>query len=266
LEAAEVSIVTSIDLNCDMGESFGPWKMGQDSDMMPHITSANIACGAHAGDPDVMAATVRLAVDHSVAIGAHPGYPDLRWFGRRPMRLTHAEVVNLLLYQLGALWAVVRAAGAELHHVKPHGALYNQACEDASLAGAVAEGVSRFSRSLYLVGLPNSALARAADESGLSFLSEGFADRRYEPNGSLRDRRYADSLLTDPEEAASQALSLALGSVLTHGGASLDLRVDTLCIHGDTPGAPQIAQKVRARLQAGGIMVAPVAAKTPPVA
>lgn len=239
-----------------MGESFGPWKMGRDSEIMPFISSANVACGGHAGDPDVMAATVRLAREHGVAVGAHPGYPDLRWFGRRPMRLLPVEVVNLLLYQIGALQAIARAEGVELSHVKPHGALYNQACADRDLASAVAEGVRRLSTVLPLVGLPGSLLAEAAASSALRFIPEGFVDRVYEPNGSLRDRRHADALLRDPQEAASQALSLASGSVLAHGGTQLKLTVGTLCIHGDTPGAPEIAQAARQALESAGYTIA----------
>jgi 5-oxoprolinase (ATP-hydrolysing) subunit A len=242
----------AIDLNCDMGESFGPWKKGADEAIMPHITSANVACGAHAGDPGTMAATVRLAKSHGVAVGAHPGYPDLAGFGRRPMALTRDEVIHSLLYQMGALWAIARSEGVELSHVKPHGALYNKACEDVELAGAVVEAVLLFSTSLPLVGLPGSRLEQVARERGLAFRFEGFADRAYEPNGSLRDRKLADALLSTPRIAASQALHLAHGSVVCHDGTMLALEVDTICIHGDTPGAPEIAAEVHRQLVLAG--------------
>jgi 5-oxoprolinase (ATP-hydrolysing) subunit A len=244
-----------IDINCDMGESFGPWKKGQDEAIMPFITSANVACGAHAGDPDTMAATVRLAKRHGVAVGAHPGYPDLLGFGRRPMALNRDEVVHSLLYQIGALWAIARSEGVELSHVKPHGALYNLACEDRELADAVVEALARFSPGLPLVGLPASQLELAAAGCNLPFKREGFADRAYEPNGSLRKRRHADALLTAPEVAAAQAVKLAGGSVVAHDGTVLQLRIDTICMHGDTPGAADIARQVRQELESAGFEV-----------
>jgi 5-oxoprolinase (ATP-hydrolysing) subunit A len=240
-----------------MGESFGPWKLGDDEAIMPHITSANVACGAHAGDPDVMAATVRLAMRFGVAVGAHPGYPDLKGFGRRQLALSRDEIVTMLLFQLGALWAIARGEGAEVAHVKPHGALYNSACADPALAGAVVEAIWRFSPSMPLVGLPYSQLERAAGERDLPYLREGFADRAYEPNGSLRDRKLAGALLTDPAKAAAQAVGLASGSVTTHDGTLKELDVDTICIHGDTLGAPQIALQVNQALKAAGFRVPP---------
>jgi 5-oxoprolinase (ATP-hydrolysing) subunit A len=247
--------VTSIDLNCDMGESFGPWKLGDDEAIMPSITSANIACGAHAGDPNVMAATIRLARQYGVSVGAHPGYPDLAGFGRRPMKLTSDEVLNSLLYQLGALRAIARSEGVSLSHVKPHGALYNQACEDFGLASAIVTAIRRFSSSLPLIGLPNSQLENAARDGGIRFLREGFADRAYEPNGLLRNRSLEDAVLSAPDDAAAQALRLASGEVLAHDGTWLALEVDTLCIHGDTPGAANIARGVRQKLEAAHIEV-----------
>src|SRR5438874_2375935 len=178
----------SIDLNCDMGESFGPWKMGSDAEVMPHITSANIARGAHAGDPNVMAATVALARQHGVAIGAHPGFPDLQGFGRREIRFSADEILNMVLYQIGALWAIARAAGVELHHVKPHGALYNMACVDAAMARPIVQAVRAFSPALAVYCLPASRLEEEALQEGLIAIPEGFVDRAYEPNGSLVDR------------------------------------------------------------------------------
>jgi UPF0271 protein len=245
-----------IDLNCDMGESFGAWKIGDDAGIMPHITSANIACGAHAGDPDVMRNTVRLAMAYGVSVGAHPGYPDLHGFGRRVLPMANDQVINSLLYQIGALAAVCRPEGAELRHVKPHGALYNRACENAELAAAIVDAIWLFSPSLALMALPNSQLEHAAIERGLTFLREGFADRAYEPNGLLRDRKYEDALIKNPSQAAAQAVSLARGSATAHNGAPLQFRVDTICIHGDTPGAAEIVRAVREALGQAGISVA----------
>lgn len=240
--------VAAIDINCDMGESFGPWKMGDDEAIMPYITSANIACGAHAGDPDVMAATVALAQQYGVSVGAHPGYPDLRGFGRRPLVMSRDEVVNMLLYQLGALWAIAKAGDVELQHVKPHGALYNRACQDRALANGVVAAVWQFSRSLALVGLPGSQMELAARERGMEYLREGFADRAYEADGSLRDRKHQDALFTDPTRAAHQAVGLAQGEVICVDGSCLSMQVDTLCVHGDTPGAVEIARYIKKAL------------------
>jgi len=250
--------MSTIDINCDMGEGYGPWKMGDDPAIMPHITSANIACGAHAGDPDVMLATIRLAKRHGVATGAHPGYFDLRNFGRRPLHLSPDEVLAMLSYQLGAFYGVARAEHAEVSHVKPHGALYNQACADPELARAIIDAVVRFSSSVPLLGLPASELETAALSAGLPFLREGFADRAYEPNGSLRDRKYADSLIAEPDRAGMNAVSIARGSVSAVDGTTLSLDVDTLCVHGDTRGAPAIAASVRGALENAGFTVAHV--------
>lgn len=178
-----------IDLNCDMGESFGRYALGHDEAIMPFITSANIACGFHAGDPLVMAKTVALAVRHGVAVGAHPGYPDLQGFGRRSMDLSPDEVESIVLYQVGALAGFARAAGAELAHVKPHGALYNQAATDRASAQAIARDVARFSKNLILVGLAGSVLIEAGVEAGLRVANEGFPDRAYNPDGTLTSRR-----------------------------------------------------------------------------
>jgi len=238
----------SIDLNCDMGESFGPWKMGSDAEVMPHITSANIACGAHAGDPNVMAATVALARQHGVAIGAHPGFPDLQGFGRREIRFSADEILNMVLYQIGALWAIARAAGVELHHVKPHGALYNMACVDAAMARPIVQAVRAFSPALAVYCLPASRLEEEALQEGLIAIPEGFVDRAYEPNGSLVGRNKAGAVASEPSFATRQALQLASGSVTCADGTLLSLRVRTLCMHGDTPGAVQIARDVHAAL------------------
>lgn len=246
----------TIDLNCDTGESFGLWKMGQDDEVMPFITSANVACGLHASDPNVMAATVRLARQYNVAVGAHPGFPDLQGFGRRAMRLASHEIYNMTLYQIGALWAIARAEGVELSHVKPHGALYNMAARDVSVARPIAEAVASFSRTLLLYCLPGSVMEDEARQLGLTPIKEGFADRGYEPNGSLVDRHLPGAVASNPSQAVVQALQLAAGSVTCYDGSVLPLQVDTLCVHGDTPGAPQIVQAVAAALRQAGYTVA----------
>lgn len=249
----------AIDLNCDMGESFGAYILGADEALMPLVTSANIACGYHAGDPMVMDRTVRLALRHGVSIGAHPGFPDLLGFGRRVMHLRPEEIENYVLYQVGALAAFARSVGAEPAHVKPHGALYNMAERDLEIARAIARGVARAGPRLILVGRANSALIRAAAEVGLPAAREGFADRAYEPDGSLRPRHLPGAVLTDPETAAEQALRIAReGRVTASNGETIPLAADTLCIHGDTPGAAEIARAVRRRLEAAGVEVRPM--------
>jgi UPF0271 protein len=248
-----------VDLNCDVGESYGAYRLGADDALMPWISSANIACGYHAGDPLVMDETVRLAVRHGVGIGAHPGFPDLLGFGRRAMQLAPGEVENYVLYQVGALAAFARAAGAELAHVKPHGALYNVAARDVETARAIVRGVARAGFDLILVGLAGSALVEAAREAGLAVASEGFADRVYNPDGTLRSRRLPGALLESPAAAAEQALRIARdGMVSSHTGEEISLHVDTICIHGDTPAAVEIAQAIRQKLAQAGIEVVPL--------
>ncbi|MEO5953944.1 MAG: 5-oxoprolinase subunit PxpA [Chloroflexia bacterium] len=245
-----------LDLNCDMGESFGIWRLGQDEQVMPHITSANVACGMHGGDPSVMIATVGLAKKWGVSVGAHPSYPDLQGFGRRPMKMTAEEIQGYVLYQIGALWAIAKASGVELVHVKPHGALYNVASKDRSVAEPIAKAVSGFSSDLKLYCLPESELEAAGREYGLTTFAEGFVDRAYEPNGSLVDRNMPGSVTSDASQAVKQALMLASGQILCRDGTSLKLAVDTLCVHGDTPGAPEIAREVNAALRLAGYAVA----------
>jgi UPF0271 protein len=234
-----------IDLNCDMGESFGAYRLGDDEGILAYITSANIACGFHAGDALVMDATLRMCVRAGVRVGAHPAYPDLQGFGRREMNLAPQEVEAFVLYQVGALAGFARAAGVELAHVKPHGALYNQAARDPALAEAVAGGVARFSHSLALVGLAGSALVQAAEAAGLRAVNEGFPDRAYNPDGTLRSRRLAGAVLDDPAEIAANAVRLATEGILTPGGR---VAVETLCLHGDNPAAVAAARAVRAAL------------------
>lgn len=238
-------MTTPIDLNCDLGESFGSYSLGNDAAIMPFITSANIACGLHAGDPLVMQATVRLAKEHRVQIGAHPGWPDLQGFGRREMKIDPVEAEALVLYQIGALAAFVRAEGLELRHVKPHGALYNQAAKDAALAEAVARAVKRFSVDLVLVGLAGSGLLAAGRAIGLRVAGEAFPDRGYNPDGTLMSRNLPGAVLTDPQAIAANAIRLA-----REGIRFGDQKVipETLCLHGDHPQAVENARQVHQAL------------------
>ena len=246
----------NIDLNCDLGESFGRYELGEDDAVMAFVTSVNVACGLHAGDPLVMERTVSRAARLGLAIGAHPGYPDLQGFGRREMSMTPEEVEAYVLYQIGALWGMARASGIELVHVKPHGALYNQAARSAPLAEAIARAARRFSGHLILVGLAGSALADAGESLGLRVANEAFPDRAYEPDGSLRSRRLPGAVLTTPEDICAQALRLARDGVLASApDGPRAIRVDTLCIHGDHPGAAHHASQVRAALENRGIEV-----------
>jgi 5-oxoprolinase (ATP-hydrolysing) subunit A len=251
-----------VDLNTDMGESFGHWTLGDDAAMVQHVTSANLACGFHAGDFSVMDQSVALCKQAGVGVGAQPGYPDLQGFGRRPLPLSPQEVEQLVLYQLGALYGFCRAHGVPLTHVKPHGALYNQAAEDAALARAIAFGIARFSRDIPLVALAGSAAyAAAADAAGLRYIPEAFADRRYNPDGTLQSRAFAGSLLTDPAEAASQVMRIVEeGAVIAHDGSAVPVQAASICFHGDTPGAPRIVAAARERLAAAGVTVCPIAA------
>jgi UPF0271 protein len=250
----------SIDLNADVGEGFGSWTMGDDAPLLSVVTSANVACGYHAGDPQVMDRTVALAARTGVALGAHPGYPDLRGFGRREIAVDPAEVENDVLYQVGALAAFARSHGTRLAHVKPHGALYNQSARDPELARAVARAVRRAGPELALVGLATSEpLRRAAESEGLRFAGEAFADRVYEANGSLRSRRLSGAVITDPEVAAAQAVRIARdGIVVAANGVEVALDAETLCLHGDTPGAFAIARAVRHALEGAGVAVSPL--------
>ena len=245
-----------IDLNCDMGEG-----AGSDEEILPHVTSINIACGYHAGDPATMRKTVRLAVDHGVAIGAHPGLPDRASFGRRVMHMTPLEVYDLVLYQAGALAAFARAAGVAVTHLKPHGALYNMAA-NAAIAQAIAEATRDFDPACILVGLAGSELVKAGENAGLTTASEAFADRTYQADGSLTPRESADALIHDPAAAAERVLKMVLHAAVTsQQGTEIPLRADTICIHGDSPAAAEMAQTIRERLQREGIVVKSIAGK-----
>jgi len=251
-----------IDLNCDLGEGFGVWQMGDDAAMMQIATSVNIACGFHAGDPDIMHATVKLAKQNGVAIGAHPGFRDLHGFGRRPVPgITAAEIENLVAYQVGALQAVAALAGHKVTHVKAHGALSNVACEDDMTARAIASAIKAVDAKLIFVVLANSKLADAGEAAGLPMAHEVFADRAYEDNGNLVSRKKPGAVLHDPDAIAERVLRMAQdGAVVSVTGKLIKMRTDTVCIHGDTKGAVEIARGVRQRLEASGIIVAPFAA------
>jgi 5-oxoprolinase (ATP-hydrolysing) subunit A len=249
---------TYIDINCDMGESYGRWTLGHDEEVMPHITSANIACGFHAGDPAVMRKTVRAALDQGVAIGAHPGLPDLAGFGRREMAITPQDAADLMTYQIGALYGVVKSEGGRLRHVKPHGALYNMAAKSAGLADAIAGAVKRFDSGLVLFGLSGSELILAGRRLGIPTAAEAFADRTYQPDGSLTPRTRADALITDAERAADQAVRIVEeGRVRSVQGTDVAVQADTICIHGDGPHAVEFARRIRRRLEAAGVVLAP---------
>lgn len=252
-----------IDLNSDIGESFGPWRMGQDAAVISAITSANIACGFHAGDPGVMRETVTLARAAGVAVGAHPGFPDLNGFGRREMRCTPQEIEDLVVYQVAALAGVAARQGVRLQHVKAHGALYNMACRDRALADAVARAASAVDPSLILFGLPGSELLLAGKRAGLRVAAEVFADRAYEPDGSLMSRAKAGSVIHDVPFVVARAVRMARERVVTaNDGADIALQVDTLCLHGDTPGAATLAAAIRHALEREGIQVLPLGTET----
>jgi UPF0271 protein len=245
-----------IDLNADVGESFGPWRIGQDEELVPLVTSVNVACGFHAGDPLVIESTIRLAVTAGVAVGAHPGYPDLQGFGRRALDLPPAELEAVVLYQVAAVAGIARALGTELRHVKAHGALYNRAARDPSVALPIARAIRRLSADLMFVGLAGSAMVTVAREEGLRVAEEAFADRGYRADGSLVPRDQPGALLPGPTETAAQAVSIARdGRVATVDGGWLELRADTICLHGDTPEAPERARAVGEALAAVGVEV-----------
>ena len=247
-----------IDLNSDMGESFGAYTLGADEEILRCVTSANVACGWHGGDPHVMRQTIARAKALGVAVGAHPSYPDLLGFGRRVMQITRAEARDYMLYQIGALRAFAEAAGIRLQHVKPHGALYNAAAKDRELSLGIAEGVADAGGDLILVGLPGSEIVKAGREVGLRVAREAFGDRAYNGDGSLVSRKLAGSLITDPDAVAERVLGFTQGRVRAITGKEIRIEADTVCLHGDTPGAGAIARRVRERLEAAGIQVVPM--------
>ncbi len=250
-----------IDLNADVGESFGAYAIGHDPGLMKSITSANIAAGFHAGDPSVLRATIRRARANGVAVGAHPSFPDLAGFGRREMKMSPHEVEDLVLYQIAAVAGVAQVEGLSLQHVKPHGALYNMAARDASLAGAIARAVAAFSPALILFGLPGSELLKAGRAAGLRVAAEVFADRAYDADGSLVLRSRIGSIIHDVNDVVARAVRMARERTVTAiDGTTIQLQVDTICVHSDTPGADELAARLRAALQAAGILVKPLGA------
>jgi UPF0271 protein len=248
-----------VDLNADVGESFGAWKLGQDPALMPHITSANIACGFHAGDPGVMRATVALAQEHDVAVGAHPGFPDLAGFGRRELQVSPRDVEDFVVYQVGALAGIAAAQGVRLQHVKPHGALFNMAVRDAALADAIARATTLIDRSMILFGLPGSELIAAGRRAGLRTACEVFADRAYEPDGTLVSRQRAGAVIDDPDVVLKRVVRMVREKAVDAiDGSTVALEVDTICVHGDTPGAADLAARIRKALTNAGIEVVAV--------
>jgi len=246
----------SIDLNCDMGESYGAWKMGADAEVMPFISSANIACGFHGGDPATIRKTVRLAVDHGVAIGAHPSLPDLQGFGRRVMRITPQDMYDLVVYQAGAVEAFARAAGSRLHHVKCHGALYNMAANDEALSDAMARA-ARDLGGVMLYALSNSKMMETAKKLGVPVAGEVFADRGYSDDGTLAPRDRPGGMIEDANEAVARALAMIeQGYVTSLSGRRVPVAADTLCLHGDQPGAVAFATAIRKAFAGKGITVA----------
>jgi UPF0271 protein len=247
-----------MDLNADLGEGFGVWRLGDDEALLDLLTSANVACGFHAGDPSTMRRVCALAVARGVAIGAQVGYRDLAGFGRRRIEYDPDELRDDVLYQLAALDGFARVAGDQVRYVKPHGALYNAAVTDEAQAGAVVAAVREYDATLPVLGLPGSALLRLASAAGLRTVPEGFADRGYQPSGALVPRGRPGALVTDPAAVAQRAVRMAVrGSVLAVDGSEVACAVSSLCVHGDTPGAVELARAVRDALTAGGVPIAP---------
>lgn len=249
-----------VDLNADVGEwAGGTGPVGQDPALMPHITSANVACGFHAGDPGVMRATVALAREHGVAVGAHPGFPDPEGFGRRELQVSPRDVEDFVVYQVGALAAIAAAQGVRLQHVKPHGALFNMAARDAALADAVARAVALIDRAMILFGLPGSELVAAGTRAGLRTACEAFADRAYQRDGALVSRQQAGSVIHDPRHVTRRVVRMVLEHVVDAiDGTPVPLTVDTICVHSDTPGAAELAARIRAELRQAGVTIKPI--------
>jgi len=245
-----------VDLNCDLGESFGAYTLGMDQAVIPHISSANVACGFHASDPLVMSKTVAMAREYGVAVGAHPGYPDLVGFGRRNLNVTPSEVQAMVQYQIGALQAFCTANGVRMQHVKPHGAMYNMAAKDRRLADAICQGICEVDPELILLGLSGSCLLEAGREAGLRCASEVFADRAYEDDGSLTPRGQKGAVITDEEEAIARVLQMVLqGTVQSRGGSTISIQADSVCLHGDGEKAVEFARKIRKALSANDVKV-----------
>lgn len=246
----------SVDLNCDLGESYGLFKIGNDEEVLKHITSANIACGFHAGDHNVMMETVKMAKAQGVKIGAHPGFPDIQGFGRRDMHLTQQEIYNLVVYQIGAIEAVAKACGTKVFHVKPHGALYNIAARDQRVADAIAQAVLDVNSDLVLFGLAGSKLVKAGVEKGLKVANEVFADRNYQPGGTLTPRSQSNAMIHDSEYAIERVIHMVKqGKVRAVDGSEIEMKADTICVHGDEPQTMVFVVKLKQALLDEGITV-----------
>jgi len=248
-----------VDINCDLGEGYGAFRVGNDAEIMPQITSANVACGFHAGDPTTMAQTITLAKKHNVAVGAHPGYPDLLGFGRREMQLTSEEVKNYAIYQISALQGFARAAGVSLQHVKPHGALYNTAAKDEETSRGIVRAVRALDDKLIIFAPPTSVLARVAVDAGLRVAYEFFADRAYNTDGSLVSRKQSDALVEEPRKVVERAIRVIMEkTVSAANGRVVNLgEVHTICVHGDTPNAARLVETLKKGLIKAGIEVKP---------
>jgi UPF0271 protein len=262
LEGEAMGVRNRIDINSDVGESFGNYRLGMDEDVVPLVSSVNIACGFHAGDPHVMQKTIGLAKKYGVGSGAHPGFPDLLGFGRRNIDATLDEIRDYVAYQIGALQAFAARQGVKLQHVKPHGALYNMAFENLNIWDAVAEVVSQLDKNLILVALASpdrEKLERIGSKHGVRVAFEFFADRAYNPDGSLVSRREQGAVIHDPKEAAERILRLVKeGKVVARGGATISLAADTICVHGDNPAAIRLIEKIREVLTSADVEIAPM--------
>lgn len=244
----------SIDLNCDMGESYGVYTLGYDEQAMPYVTSINVACGFHASDPSNMLKTVKLAKKYGIAIGAHPAFPDLVGFGRRYMASSPDEIKADVMYQIGALWALCKSEGVTLQHVKVHGALYNAAEKDLTVGIAIAEAIKAVDENLYMVCLGKSVMVKAAQTVGIPYVEEAFADRAYTPEGTLVSRKQAGAVIHDVNEVAQRVLSMVKNKVVTGiDGSSVPIQAQTVCVHGDTPGAINMIKTIREMLEEQGI-------------
>ncbi|WP_395377048.1 LamB/YcsF family protein [Marinicella sp. W31] len=249
-------MVSRIDINCDLGESFGRYTVGHDAEVMPYISSCNIACGFHAGDPVVMTRTIELALQHNVSIGAHPSYPDLQGFGRRSMQIPTSELADMLVYQIGALKAMVEAQGGRLHHVKPHGALYNDAVRDPEIALSIAHSIRKVDSDLVFLGLAQSTMCAAAESADIAFAHEAFMDRAYQADGSLLPRSKPGAVIKDLDQVIQRVLWLAQEHyTLSAEGERVSVQCDSICLHGDHPQAAVIASQVYASLSAQQIQV-----------
>lgn len=252
-------MMKDVDLNCDMGESYGRWTLGADEEIMPLITSASIACGFHGGDPHVMRKTVELALNHKVAIGSHPALPDLMGFGRRAMEISPQELKDYICYQTGALREFVRVAGSDLRHMKLHGILTSMMEKDETLSIAAGEAVRHCGKEMIMIALASGKCDTLCRQAGVRVASEGFADRAYNTDGTLVSRKIAGSLITDPDRAAAQAVKMVMeGKVRAIGGTAIDISVQTICCHADTPGAQKIVRVVRAGLEKAGCHIRPL--------